>query len=78
MDDLRITTIQTHLYWEDIDQNLVHFEEKLNALTEQTDIIVLPEMFTTGFTMNPKVLAESHGDKGLKLMQRKLLPILII
>ena len=71
MDDLRITTIQTHLYWEDIDQNLVHFEEKLNALTEQTDIIVLPEMFTTGFTMNPKVLAESHGDKGLQWMQRK-------
>jgi omega-amidase len=71
MDHLIITTIQTHLYWEDIDQNLVHFEEKLNALTEQTDIIVLPEMFTTGFTMNPKVLAESHGDKGLQWMQRK-------
>ncbi|MBK6984208.1 MAG: amidohydrolase [Bacteroidetes bacterium] len=71
MDDLIITTIQTNLYWQDIDKNLVHFEEKLNALTEQTDIIVLPEMFTTGFTMNPKVLAESHGDKGLQWMQRK-------
>ncbi|MBK8367004.1 MAG: amidohydrolase [Bacteroidetes bacterium] len=71
MDDLRITTIQTNLYWEDIDQNLVHFEEKVNAINEQTDIIVLPEMFTTGFTMNPKVLAESHGDKGLQWMQRK-------
>lgn len=71
MDNLIITTIQTHLYWEDIDKNLAHFEEKLNSLKEQTDIVVLPEMFTTGFTMNPKFLAEVHGGKGLQWMQRK-------
>lgn len=70
MNAINVTTIQTHLYWEDIDKNLAHFEEKLNALTEQTDIIVLPEMFTTGFTMNPKALAEQHEGKGLQWMQK--------
>ncbi len=71
MDQLIITTIQTHLYWQEIDKNLAHFDEKVNAIKEYTDIIVLPEMFTTGFTMNPIVFAEEHGGKGLKWMQRK-------
>lgn len=71
MNALNLTTIQTHLYWEDIDKNLAHFNEKLNAVTESTDIIVLPEMFTTGFTMNPKVMAEEHGGKTLQWMLQK-------
>ncbi len=71
MDHLIITTIQTNLYWQDINKNLVHFDEKVDAIKEHTDIIVLPEMFTTGFTMNPKVFAEEHGGKGLQWMQQK-------
>lgn len=71
MNDLRITTIQTSLYWEDPNKNLSHFDEKLNLLTEATDIIILPEMFTTGFTMKPELLAEEHGGKGLQWMQQK-------
>lgn len=70
MNALSVTTIQTNLYWEDIDKNLAHFEKKLNLVTESTDIIVLPEMFTTGFTMNTKELAEEHGGKGLQWMQQ--------
>ena len=58
-------------YWEDIHKNLDHFNEKLNALLEPTDIIILLEMFTTAFTMNPLVLAEEHGGEGLQWMQQK-------
>ena len=71
MDELRITTIQTHLFWEDIDENIHHFDNKINELSEKTDIVVLPEMFTTGFTMNPKLFAEEQGGKGLQWMQLK-------
>lgn len=71
MNDLKITTIQTHLLWEDVNANIAHIDQKVNLLSEQTDIIVLPEMFTTGFTMNPLKLAEEHGGKGLQWMIEK-------
>ncbi|MCD6019485.1 MAG: Nitrilase/cyanide hydratase and apolipoprotein N-acyltransferase [Bacteroidetes bacterium] len=71
MNDLKITTVQTHLCWEDVARNLTHFDEKLDSISQATDIIVLPEMFTTGFTMKPEALAEEHGGKGLLWMQRK-------
>lgn len=71
MDNLNITFIQTHLQWEDVVKNLKHFSEKLDQVNEPTDIIVLPEMFTTGFTMNPNVMAEEHGGKTLQWMLQK-------
>jgi predicted amidohydrolase len=71
MNDLRITTVQSPLHWEDCDKNLVQLGRKLDELTEPTDIIVLPEMFTTGFTMKPELLAEEHGGKGLQWMMEK-------
>ena len=71
MTDLKITTIQSHLFWEDVDANLAHLNEKVNAIQNETDIIVLPEMFTTGFTMKPEQLAEEHGGKGLQWMIQK-------
>lgn len=71
MQDLIVTTIQTQLSWEDVQQNVEHFDKKINEITDPTDIIILPEMFTTGFTMNPSKLAEEHGGKGLQWMQQK-------
>lgn len=71
MNNLIITIIQTNLYWEDSVKNIAHFDAKINCINEPTDIVVLPEMFTTGFTMNPKALAEEHGGKGLQWMIRK-------
>lgn len=71
MNNLIVTIIQTHLYWEDSVKNIAHFDAKINAIIEPTDIIVLPEMFTTGFTMNPKLLAEDHGGMGLQWMIQK-------
>jgi omega-amidase len=56
---MKIAIIQTSLIWEDAAANRHHFSEKINAINEAVDLIVLPEMFTTGFTMNPSTIAES-------------------
>ncbi|MDX2173920.1 MAG: nitrilase family protein [Bacteroidota bacterium] len=58
---MKITLIQTHLHWENREKNLSHFDNLINSVNEQTDLIVLPEMFTTGFTMNPKQFAENDN-----------------
>lgn len=57
-DQLRCTLIQTELVWEDVNANLKSLTEKVLAQSGTTDLIILPEMFTTGFTMNPSSLAE--------------------
>lgn len=58
MQALRVTLVQTDLSWESPRENLLSIEAKIAPLTGQTDIVVLPEMFTTGFTMSPEHLAE--------------------
>ncbi|MBN9294427.1 MAG: hypothetical protein J0G96_10655 [Flavobacteriia bacterium] len=57
MQDLKITLIQTPQFWEDKPVNLVHFEELLPK-TGTTDLVLLPEMFHTGFSMKATELAE--------------------
>lgn len=52
---LSVALIQTDLYWEDVTANLSALEEKIASLSDPIDIIVLPEMFTSGFTMNTAV-----------------------
>jgi len=59
MQDLNITLIQSPLHWEDASANRKQFEKKIATVENQTDLIILPEMFTTGFTMNPEEVAES-------------------
>ena len=71
MDNLKISIVQSPLHWENIDKNLELFSQKLSGLNKPTDIIVLPEMFTTGFTMNAQVFAESMEGKGVAWMQQK-------
>ncbi len=68
MNTLKVTFIQTELYWEDIGANLAMFEEKIWDL--QTDIILLPEMFNTGFTMNVEKCAEPVNLTTLKWMKQ--------
>ena len=58
MEDLKLTLIQTELYWENIQANLSSLEEKIWEIHEKTDLILLPEMFNTGFSMNAQKLAE--------------------
>lgn len=56
--DLKVALLQTALYWENPTANLAMLEEKIAQITSPIDLIVLPEMFTTGFTMNPAAVAE--------------------
>ena len=66
---LTISLIQTDLIWENPEANRSHFEEKINSLQTTTDLVILPEMFTTGFTMNAKQLAEKTNGKTVSWMQ---------
>lgn len=59
MKNLNITLIQTSLFWEDREKNIQHFTNKINNINVATDLILLPEMFTTGFSMNSEILAET-------------------
>lgn len=66
---MKIALIQSSLVWENPEANRNHFEEKINAITEDFNLIVLPEMFTTGFTMDPAKVAETMGGKTVLWMQ---------
>jgi omega-amidase len=59
MDDLRVTLVQTDLVWENGAANREHLEALIAAVDTPTDLIVLPEMFATGFSMAPQRLAET-------------------
>ena len=56
--DLRVALVQTDLHWQDKTANLAMLEEKIWALKNSCDLIVLPEMFATGFSMESALLAE--------------------
>ncbi len=70
MQDLKITLIQSDIHWENTGANLAMFEEKIWSIREQTDVIVLPEMFTTGFTMEAHRLAEPMNLTTFKWMKQ--------
>lgn len=59
MGNLHISLIQTDLFWEDKFRNLEMLEKKIASVEAATQIVVLPEMFTTGFSMQPKLFAET-------------------
>lgn len=69
-DTLKIAFIQSDLVWENPKHNRDHFKEKIEAITTPVDLILLPEMFTTGFTMNAKEYAETMQDKSVQWMQK--------
>ncbi|HLW31069.1 MAG TPA: amidohydrolase [Aequorivita sp.] len=68
---LKITMMQSMLHWEEPEANRKHFSKKFQVLDEPTDLVVLPEMFTTGFSMEPKNLAEENEGATLQWMQAK-------
>lgn len=70
MSTLTITTIQTNLFWEDKSANLKMLEEKIFSIREKAEIVVLPEMFSTGFSMRPADLAETMQGETVKWMQK--------
>lgn len=60
MQNLRVTLIQSNLYWENISANLEMFSKKILSVGE-TDLIVLPETFSSGFSLNPTFAEEMNG-----------------
>lgn len=55
---MRLTIVQSSLIWENAEANLLQFSQKLESLRGSTDLIILPEMFSTGFSMDAAKLAE--------------------
>lgn len=65
--NLKITVFQAYLFWENIDKNLQNITLRLSGgVREKTDLIVLPEMFNTGFTMKAEELAEEMDGKTMQ------------
>lgn len=67
-DTLKIAVIQSNLIWEEPHQNRINFSEKIELINEEVDLILLPEMFTSGFTMNPELVAETMSGDSVKWM----------
>jgi omega-amidase len=69
-DQITITLVQPDIVWENISSNLENYTNLLRQNSEETDLIVLPEMFTTGFSMNAQYLAEREGGMTMKWMEK--------
>jgi omega-amidase len=70
MQALTISIIQTNLIWENKAANLRMLEDKIKNREETTEIVVLPEMFTTGFSMNPTAFAETMEGETVEWMKK--------
>jgi len=68
-DELKIALIQSDLIWENPEQNRQNFAEKIQLIKEPVDVIVLPEMFTSGFTMQPEHVFETMNGKTIAWMK---------
>ncbi|MCH6235540.1 amidohydrolase [Cognataquiflexum rubidum] len=67
---LKIALVQTDLYWKDKTANMAMLEERLMNLASDVDMVILPEMFTTGFTMDAKEVAEPMNFTTTKWMKQ--------
>ena len=70
MSELRFTLIQADLQWENKEANLKMFEEKIGSLSGETQVVILPEMFSTGFSMKPEQLAETMQGPAIQWMRK--------
>lgn len=68
---LRVSLVQQPLAWEQASANLQHFSELLAPLYGHTDLVVLPEMFSTGFSMQPEQLAETMVGPSVQWMSEQ-------
>ena len=67
---MKIAAIQNELHWQDPQANFRSFEHELQHLVNDVELVVLPEMFSTGFTMKPEQLDLNVGSITLQWMQR--------
>lgn len=66
---LTVTLVQTNLFWEDKKANLDMLYKKIDGIREKTEVVILPEMFSTGFSMKPEVLAETMDGETVQWMK---------
>lgn len=70
MSSIAITIVQTNLHWEDKKANLIMLRDKIDRIKEKTEIVILPEMFSTGFSMKPELLAEDMDGETVLWMKK--------
>ena len=70
MSSLTVSLIQTDLHWEDKQANLEMFAQKIAAIKDNTMLILLPEMFSTGFSLQPQRLAETMEGTTVEWMKK--------
>ena len=70
MSTLTCTLIQTKLFWQNAEANRNMLEEKINLIKEKTEIVILPEMFATGFSMQPEKFAETMDGETVAWMRK--------
>lgn len=68
--ELHIVGIQADLVWENPTENIAFFNKQIHNLSDDIDLVVLPEMFTTGFTMHPEKVAEKMNGVSVSWMQK--------
>jgi predicted amidohydrolase len=68
MDDLKITLIQSDVFWEDSGKNLSGYRKIIVQTEEESDVIILPEMFNTGFTMHPELCAQPMDGPAMQFL----------
>lgn len=71
MQDLKVALIQANPVWEDIEANLILFQKKIDQIDDSVHLIVLPEMFTTGFSMHPGPLAQTMDGPAVAWMKAR-------
>jgi len=70
MPDLTVTIVQSALVWEDPVANLAMFDDTLDGLRGKTDLAVLPEMFSTGFSMTPETVARTMDSEAVVWLRK--------
>lgn len=70
MSTLTVSLIQSNLFWEEKNANLKMFEQKIEGIREKTEVVILPEMFSTGFSMKPEGLSETMDGPTIQWMQK--------
>ncbi|NHF58792.1 amidohydrolase [Flavobacteriaceae bacterium TP-CH-4] len=68
---LQVALVQSEVVWENPDANFEHFSQQLDKISKAADLILLPEMFTTGFTMHPEKIGNEYGGLTLDWMRQK-------
>jgi len=70
MNDLKISLVQSGIFWEDKGRNLEHYGNLLKKLSGESDLAVLPEMFSTGFSVQASHLAETNEGITMQTIRR--------